>query len=378
MGPITLIDKSSFQAFNSDQVLQFIVNFDHSLPPILLFEIIGDLKRKEFGDLKNRARVSNLANRFFGSGPPINETYNRLSIGELLGGHVPMTGAVIAQGARKVAHEDGYGIFIDITPFNEAIMRWTEGKFTDEDFRMAIKWRNFCENTGTEVLEDLFTEFFVIPAKCNNLDAVKEEAERILYMSSLQEPLLQWFIRRLAIDSTYQSALMARFVNDGRLLGQYAPYTSHCIKTMLCLMLAERNKLIRKSKTNIIDMHYLLYLPFCFVFVSDDTTHKRLAPLLLRNNQSFVTGQQLRNSLSKHMEIWNNYSEKKRKTIRYILGSHPYPIKDSVVSTLWSKHMKPWSGPNSYIAKRPPEKDVKEGVQEVTKLFVEAGLRIAV
>ena len=40
------------------------------------------------------------------------------------------------------------------------------------------------------------------------------------------------------------------------------------------------------------DAEYLLYLPFCHVFVSDDGVHKALAPMLLAPYQEFLTREQ--------------------------------------------------------------------------------------
>jgi hypothetical protein len=48
-----------------------------------------------------------------------------------------------------------------------------------------------------------------------------------------------------------------------------------------------------------VDIAYLYYLPFCMVFASSDNLHKRVVPLFLRPDQSFVEGPDLKADLKK-------------------------------------------------------------------------------
>ena len=60
-------------------------------------------------------------------------------------------------------------------------------------------------------------------------------------------------------------------------------------------------------------MAYLFYLPFCVVFVSSDKLHRKCAPLLLRDNQEFVWGPDLKAGLNEINEHYQTYPEKVRE-----------------------------------------------------------------
>ena len=50
---------------------------------------------------------------------------------------------------------------------------------------------------------------------------------------------------------------------------------------------------------NKVDIAYLYYLPFCHVFVSKDNLHKRVVPLFMRDDQSFIDADELKADLQK-------------------------------------------------------------------------------
>jgi hypothetical protein len=49
--------------------------------------------------------------------------------------------------------------------------------------------------------------------------------------------------------------------------------------------------------SNRTDIAYLYYLPFAMAFVSNDKLHKRVVPLLLREDQLFIDGEELKRDL---------------------------------------------------------------------------------
>ena len=53
----------------------------------------------------------------------------------------------------------------------------------------------------------------------------------------------------------------------------------------------------KRVNSNLIDLSYLYYLPFCMVFASRDRLHEQLAPLFLRPRQRCVWGDDLKAGL---------------------------------------------------------------------------------
>ena len=64
---------------------------------------------------------------------------------------------------------------------------------------------------------------------------------------------------------------------------------------------------------NRIDQQYLYYLSFCDVFVSHDVFHRTLAPLLLRDNQTFVPGEALKADLNKINRYFESLPEETKR-----------------------------------------------------------------
>jgi hypothetical protein len=81
-------------------------------------------------------------------------------------------------------------------------------------------------------------------------------------------------------------------------LHEFAPYTAHCLLVDTFFHIAVAKKLISPDRlSNRNDIAYLYYLPFAMAFVSNDKLHKRVAPLLLCDNQAFIDGEELKRDL---------------------------------------------------------------------------------
>jgi hypothetical protein len=111
-----------------------------------------------------------------------------------------------------------------------------------------------------------------------------------------------------------------------------------------------QNGIIGTRSTNLLDLDYLYYLPFCSVFVSDDKVHKTLVPHLLVSRQLFVTGKDLKDDFIKIEEI------RQTLTGEELLRTHREPPRvESLLSyKIWKTMLNDW----------PPEKDWKPSAAE--------------
>ena len=97
-------------------------------------------------------------------------------------------------------------------------------------------------------------------------------------------------------------------------LREFAPYFRHTFGVDLFFHLAiaadHISRVRPKGKAdNKVDIAYVYYLPFCHVFVSNDKLHKRVVPLFLREDQSFIVGEDLKadlQSLDTHFSQLHN------------------------------------------------------------------------
>ncbi len=88
MGPSVLLDKSSIQTLSFDEITFLNRYFFVNIPPILLTEILGDLKKNPESE-KAKAEVVSLAKKILQFDSIINMPYERM-IAASLGGYDPI------------------------------------------------------------------------------------------------------------------------------------------------------------------------------------------------------------------------------------------------------------------------------------------------
>ena len=122
---------------------------------------------------------------------------------------------------------------------------------------------------------------------------------------------------------------------DMPLLRKFAPYAHYCSLVYTAFYLGLANRLIGTRSTNRIDLEYILYLPFCKLFCSNDNFHKQFVPLFLDETQDFIGGTVFKADIKRINDHWHCLSEKDRKES----GDYPPDWEDSITNRLWKKHM---------------------------------------
>ena len=125
-------------------------------------------------------------------------------------------------------------------------------------------------------------------------------------------------------------------------LSHFAPYAGYFVKVNYLFLIGLHAGLVTPRRSNVFDIHYLYYLPFCMVFSSSDKFHKALFPLLSRKDQEFVDGDDLKKDLCWIADEWKNLSENEKEDRAYNYGSYPPKNEASITYRLWKKYMPPW------------------------------------
>lgn len=371
MGPIVILDKSTFQSLSKREHLFLRKHFKENLTPILGLELLGDLRKETHGSKTAEEKVTELAEKFGGSGPVTNVDYRTLCVESLLGNHFPLDGRIIPQSARSVQDaEGGWGVVINLSPLNQAILRWRRGEFEEFEREFAAFWREATRNFDFDSFRDQLNVHHVILPKVYNFTELKETVGRLLATPTHQDVWLSWLLDQLSVSEEYEIAIRARWNGSPSvLLKDFSPYSWHCLRVLLMLLVGTRHRLLRWQPTNLLDAQYLYYLPFCMVFISGDRLHHDLAPLLVRDDQSFVVGEELKADLKRLSEFSDSLSEAERNKLAYALGFHPPPKKDSVVHQLWKKYMRPWRPRVGYRITSLSEAECEEAIRMVEKMF---------
>lgn len=373
MGPIIILDKSTFQSLSKEEHFILDIHFKENLTPILGMELLGDLRKETPGTKSAEQKLSELADKFGGSGPATNIGYRSLCIESLLGNHFPLDGRIIPQSTRAVRDPDmGWGIIIDLSPFNHAILRWQDGKFEEFEREFSTFWRQVTQNLNLNSFRDQLNAYHVILPRVDNFQELQETVDTLLTTVAHQEIWFSWLLSQLSLPPAIEALIVARWnVRHAMLMKYFSPYSFHCLRAFLMLLLGTRHKLIQWQPTNLLDVQYLYYLPFCMVFASNDYLHHDLAPLLIRKNQSFIAGDILKADLSRILAFREGLNELERKKLIYALGSYPPPKKDSVVYLLWKRHMRPWRPGMGNRAMRITDAEREEAIRWVKQMFLE-------
>jgi hypothetical protein len=138
---------------------------------------------------------------------------------------------------------------------------------------------------------------------------------------------------------------------------------------LLALIIATRDNLVGWRPTNLLDVQYLYYLPFCMVFTSNDNLHCTLAPLLLHGEQDFVQGTELKTDLARIQAFWGARPPVERRQMQWALANYPPPAAGSVVWALWRKNMRPWTPAMAPTVPMLPEAERLEALGRVENLF---------
>lgn len=111
---------------------------------------------------------------------------------------------------------------------------------------------------------------------------------------------------------------------------------------------------------NKVDIAYLYYLPFCHVFASNDKLHKRVVPLFLREDQSFVFGENLKADLQQLDVHFSALPEADRNLGFYKIAPTPPEDASFLVTQLWDKHLPGWRQLKQKVKhERNPEEEKK-------------------
>lgn len=354
MGPSILFDKSAIQSFGQDLLYEVSRYFYTVVPQVLLMETLADLSLKS-GDLEMaRRRVQVIANKVLPLDSIANADYYSMCVHNLLGEHVAMNRKPAIIGARPVTSKDGTkGIIIDLQPENEAVLRWRSGQFNEQDLEFAVRWRESAKGSNLEEMKQALPK---PPIKMQNAEQVGAFTDLLLSQAELQEPLLRWFLGLLRCDGGICERVLVRWKWDIKhSLASFAPYAYHCLRVEILYYTGMMQGIFGTRPSNVVDLEYLFYTPFAFMFCSGDKLHQQLAPLILQRDQTFVDRQDMQTALTEIAE--------RRKT-----SAAAAPDENSLIHRLWLTHWK--KPPQQPVARTFTQAEIS-AIMEAVKPIVE-------
>lgn len=353
-----IIDKSTFQSLSFEELYRLSCYYKHIITPVLTMEILGDLKKEvQEGKTPSSERVKDFAKKLFPMETIVNSHYKTILKGKLLGTPVSFDGRPHVDIKKAVASESGMkGFIIKESEEEKSIYKWREGNFTEADHELSTLWR--MTTTQEDLLERLKKSLKSDESpKFTNFEELDNYVSDVLDNPIIQEYLLINLIENYDIDAFTGVHIFARWNQQGKpLIKEFAPYAFHCLRVDTLFHFGLTSDLIGTRPTNRVDLEYLYYLPFGHVFTSNDKVHKKLVPLLLRDDQKFIAGPDLKQDLKNLVEYLNNLKIDERRNYKSV----PPIIESSFTFQLWKEFF-------NYPIKSNWNREISEAEQETMK-----------
>lgn len=334
-----ILDKSSFQMLSFDEIILLHNYFIPNICPILVMEVLGDLKKEVGTESYSKERVIDFSRKLLPYHSAVNVNYQRLISEELIGNKIPFDNRPLLGNVTPVQAADGQkGLHIDVSQEEKAINRWKEGDFTTIDEITADVWRAVTTEKDILVnLKEKLKDSALGEREIKKIEDLCPYVDEILNDENKQSDLLSFIISEFSIDTSIAGNIFLRWEqSECKSINEFAPYTFFCCRVKLIFNLVLKNELFGGVRpTNLLDLEYLYYLPFCYVFSSNDKFHKRMIPLVIGEHHTFISGEELKADLKNLVSYRSTLSEKKdiERTQR-----EPPQIPTSLIYQLWAKY----------------------------------------
>jgi hypothetical protein len=349
MGPTLIFDKSFLQSLNANELFELDAWFELACPPVLISEIIADLrtKRKDRVPIELVRALAAKMQSAYGPEPPAPVSLVR---GEFRGYPVPMRGSIpVMPGSRGVrASKDGKMLMIDMKPQQEMWRLWANGDFTAEEIERAEKWRAEISAVTFGELRTTWAPFVQDLGNPSTLEEILNGIDAYLGSSENQPAVLNFtasffdvnVLERVIAQTAFD--LVAKQTGRLPLMRDAFPYSVSAIRVFMAYacMVARGLHTPRQTQTDHIDLQYLFYAPFCMTFASSDALHREMFAATT-TIASFAWGYDLKMDLARLANIRSQMSREDWRAHRMAHGIHPPPSEESLVSRLWSRHMGP-------------------------------------
>lgn len=340
MGPTIILDKSALQTLSPSEITVLGKYYLVCHPPILISEVLADLSKQNDYD-KSQTVVRNQAKKLLGSGSSvICASVGQIVASELLGNTFPMNGQVPICGGSTVT--SGYGdngILFEPTDIDAAIEHWQAGQFAVSEHRYAKEWREYTREIDLANHFGKPSSVGVNGKKPSSPEELMGIVDERLHTKNDQMSMLGMLIEASGFDPRFSKSVFSRWhVGGGSSnLGEFAPYTFQCLRVLMFFSFGLNLEcdFIGTRSTNILDLEYFLYTPFCNLFVSGDKFHKRLAPALLASPRLFVERETLKTDLARLADLVKKMPREER------LSNYPPELENSITTEAWKRFMKP-------------------------------------
>lgn len=347
MGPILIFDKSLLESLTLDESVWLDNFFLSNITPIFYVETLADLEKEgKKGKVVRTGDelVRELANKTPLLEPCPNVHHQRLVLGDLLGYPVEMSvyhRPIVSGGDYKVNPNGKLAIEFNDFPEQAALARWTRCEFREIEREVANGWRQALSKSNFDLKINLIKHEFSNDYHFSDVEDVKKHVDNVI--NSKYHQFIYLALDLLDVPEAIRRDVLARWSSTRPLpFKEFAPYAAYVLSVNLFFYLCLDKSFISKDRhSNLIDLAYLYYLPFCMVFASGDNLHKRIVPLFMGIEQTFVSGRELKEDLHKLIEYYTKLPSEVKALGMMKYAVYPPDDFDTLIGRLFDKHLAP-------------------------------------
>lgn len=332
--PIVL-DKSTFQGLNYEEIIELHKFYIVNITPLLVSEILGDLSKEEKEGKKTpKNQVTDLAKKMFPYNAYVNIDFKVLVEKSLTGEFTNADNRPFLSAKKSINTPTKKGLTFVETPEELSIKRWKRGEFNTLDEIISEVWRR--ESNDENIVDGFKAKFNhlkdikIKDHKASNdekFQVLKERLQERLYVELEPEDTLNLVMDYFKVNSNLRDNMQARWKNELHPnLQSLASYAMYCYEVVCLYFIGINNSLCGERLTNLLDLEYLFYAPFARVFSTNDKFLKNLFFSVKPVNTLFVTLQELKEDFQKFKAV--NEEGK--------VFDEP-PVKDSETYRIWDK-----------------------------------------
>ncbi len=340
MGPITLFDKSFLQSLSLDEAVWFDAFFIPVICPIFYVETLANLAKVQTNRTADKEVriIAEKTPELFGS-PCL--FHKRLATMSLLGYDVPMDGRIPRPEERYVTDGVQTSVVYDESPEMKAFRSWQDQQFREVERSFATVWRKVLKEADLNKISEGLRRLGMDGKSCTSHEQAKLMAQAVVDSYSNSSDQLEMAVQFFDIEPKNYTTLLERWRAFGQpALSAFAPYAAYVLTVEIFFHISIAANLISAERpSNLTDIAYLFYLPFCMMFVSNDKLHRRTAKLFLRPDQKFVWGSDLKADLKKLNTHYLTLPKKERDQGVMQIARHPPIEGEYLTTTLWRKWM---------------------------------------
>lgn len=300
-----LFDKSAFHSFSYEEILQLHKYYRVNISPVLVMEVLGDLKKGVVDGALNTRKVIEFANKLSPFNSAVNTHYLELLEGDLSGHTVPMHYKPVVNTAELVQLANGMkGHQIHPSEERKAIDRWKNGEFREADEMLSKFWRESTTEKNLLInVKEQYIKNYPFLESLKSPEMILKVFDSQFTEDAAHETALRNIIEEFSVSPECASQIFYRWeTSTTKDIRTFAPYAIYCWRVRFLFYVLLRNGFVSTWPTNWLDLEYCYYLPFSRVFLSNDKLHHQLVPYLLNPDQRYIKGQSMKEDLVKIKE----------------------------------------------------------------------------